>query len=68
MNALKGLRKWGYEHRHLKEYAVRRVGAGSFKLLFHPSMKTFRELVENNEGRWYSYYLPPEQLPTLMNE
>ena len=40
------LRKAGYEHRHIKEYAIRRLGANCFKLVFHPTMNTMQVLVQ----------------------
>jgi hypothetical protein len=34
------LREAGYEHRHIKEYAIRRLNEDNYKLVFHPSMIT----------------------------
>jgi hypothetical protein len=53
------LRNNGIEHRHIKEYAVRRVNAEQFRLVYHPDMNSPLSLIEENKGRWYQFYFAP---------
>lgn len=57
--ALLLLRSAGFEHRHLKEYAIRRVNADTFKLVYHPTMVTIQESIKDGNYSWFQFYLSP---------
>ena len=57
--ALAVIRSEGCEHRHIKEYAIRRVNADSFKIIYHPDMNKPYDLINENKGRWYQFYYAP---------
>jgi Txe/YoeB family toxin of Txe-Axe toxin-antitoxin module len=52
----------GIEHVQLREYAIRRVNAENFRLVYHPEMCSAVELMEENAAGWFQFYFAPEQL------